>query len=152
MCPKVASTVRKYIFKCGEAKSFLCFYNGCSIFLMPFFSSYAARNRVSVEAGHEAVLSCPNISKVPLLLVTWKMSCSSSCRFSFRRDQNKTSRENCSERITWKYSPVSDPALRIYPVNLRDEGNYICETSNSEGTFCFLSSLTVIGKTASLKN
>lgn len=25
MCPKVASTVRKYIFKCDEAKSFLCF-------------------------------------------------------------------------------------------------------------------------------
>ncbi|NXB80792.1 MO2R1 protein, partial [Donacobius atricapilla] len=95
-------------------------------------------------AGHEAVLSCPNISKMSLLLVTWKMSCSNCCLMSYRRDHNETSRLNCSERITWKYSPVSDPALRIYPVTLRDEGNYICETANSEGNFYFVSSLTVI--------
>ncbi|XP_063275397.1 cell surface glycoprotein CD200 receptor 1-B-like [Prinia subflava] len=100
-------------------------------------------HNMSVEAGHEAVLSCPNVSKVTLVLVTWKMS-SSICLLSYRRDHNKTSRENCSERITWKYSPVSDPALRIYPVNLGDEGNYTCEIANSEGNFKFFTSLTVI--------
>lgn len=35
-CPKAASAVRKYIFKGDEGKSFLCFYNGCSTFLMSF--------------------------------------------------------------------------------------------------------------------
>ncbi|NXY33492.1 MOR1A protein, partial [Pomatorhinus ruficollis] len=95
-------------------------------------------------AGHEAVLSCPSTSEVPLLMVTWKSSCSTCCLLSYRRDHNQTSRRNCSERITWKYSPVSDPVLRIYPVNLGDEGNYTCEIANREGNFHFSSSLTVI--------
>ncbi|OWK58121.1 Cell surface glycoprotein CD200 receptor 1-B [Lonchura striata] len=103
-----------------------------------------AHKRVSVEAGHEVVLSCPNISKVPLLLVTWKRNCKSCYCLSYRRDQNETRRLNCSERITWKYSPVTDPALRIYPVNLGDEGIYTCEFANSEGNFHFLFSLIVI--------
>ncbi|NXO33920.1 MO2R1 protein, partial [Locustella ochotensis] len=77
-------------------------------------------------------------------LVTWKSSCRSCCLLSYRRDLDKTSSQNCSERITWKYSPASQPALRIYPVDLRDEGNYTCEIANSEGTFRLLSSLTVI--------
>ncbi|NXP30784.1 MOR1A protein, partial [Leiothrix lutea] len=77
-------------------------------------------------------------------LVTWKRNCSSCCLLSYRSDHNETSKENCSERITWKYSPVSDPVLRIYPVNLGDEGNYTCEIANSEGTFRIFSSLTVI--------
>ncbi|NXP89233.1 MOR1A protein, partial [Passerina amoena] len=94
--------------------------------------------------GHEAVLSCPNISKEPSLLVTWKRNCRSCCFLSYRRDHNKTSRLNCSERITWKYSPGSDPALRIYPVGLGDEGSYTCEFANTEGNFHFLFSLTVI--------
>ncbi|NWT92129.1 MOR1A protein, partial [Urocynchramus pylzowi] len=76
-------------------------------------------------------------------LVTWKRNCRSCCCLSYRRDHNETSRLNCSERFTWKYSPVSDPALRIYPVNLGDEGIYTCEFANSEGNFHFLSSLTV---------
>ncbi|NWW13118.1 MOR1A protein, partial [Oreocharis arfaki] len=77
-------------------------------------------------------------------LVTWKRNCSSCCLLSYRHDHNETSKLNCSERITWKYSPASDPALRIYPVDLGDEGNYTCETVNSEGNFHFYSSLTVI--------
>ncbi|NWX60188.1 MO2R1 protein, partial [Promerops cafer] len=95
-------------------------------------------------AGHEAVLSCPNISKVPLLLVTWKRNCRSCCMLSYRRDHNETSRVNCSERIMWKYSPGTDPVLRIYPVSLGDEGNYTCEFASSEGNFKFFSSLTLI--------
>lgn len=106
---------------------------------------------MSVEAGHEAVLSCPRISKRDLVMVAWKMNCSICCGLSFRGDTNETNKNNCSERITWKYSPDSDPSLRIYPVNLKDEGNYTCQIVNSEGNFQFFSSLTVIGKTASLK-
>ncbi|XP_014109010.1 PREDICTED: cell surface glycoprotein CD200 receptor 1-B-like [Pseudopodoces humilis] len=102
-----------------------------------------AHNRVSVEAGHEAVLSCPYTSNASLVLVTWKRNCSSCCLLSYRRDHNETSRLNCSERITWKYPPASDPVLRIYPVNLGDEGNYTCEIASSEGNHNFLSSLTV---------
>ncbi|NWS07853.1 MO2R1 protein, partial [Motacilla alba] len=93
---------------------------------------------------HEAVLNCPNNSKMPSLLVTWRRNCRNCCHLSYRRDHNETSRLNCSERITWKYSPVSNPALRIYPVDLGDEGIYTCEFANTEGNFHFLFSLTVI--------
>ncbi|XP_010145821.1 PREDICTED: cell surface glycoprotein CD200 receptor 2-like [Eurypyga helias] len=103
-----------------------------------------AYNVVSVETGQEAVLRCPYASKISLLMVTWKMKCSTCCLFAYRSDLNETSRLNCSERTTWKYSPDTDPALRIHPVNLGDEGNYTCEVTSSEGNFLFSSSLTVI--------
>ncbi|XP_010003821.1 PREDICTED: cell surface glycoprotein CD200 receptor 1-A-like [Chaetura pelagica] len=104
----------------------------------------AAYNMVSVEAGHEAVLSCPYTFEVPLLMVIWKMKCSTCCLFAYRSDRIETRKLNCSERVMWKYSPDSDPALRIYPVNLGDEGNYTCEVVSSAGNFLFFSSLTVI--------
>ncbi|NWW45982.1 MOR1B protein, partial [Pedionomus torquatus] len=77
-------------------------------------------------------------------MVTWKMKCSTCCFLAYRSDQNETRKLNCSERMMWKYSPVSNPALRIYPVNLGDEGNYSCEIVNDAGNFIFFSSLTVI--------
>ncbi|NXL88371.1 MO2R1 protein, partial [Alectura lathami] len=76
-------------------------------------------------------------------MVTWKMKSSTSCFLAYRNDLNKT-KSNCSDRMMWKYSPDSDPALRIYPVNLSDEGNYTCEIVNDEGNFFFPSSLSVI--------
>ncbi|KAM4683452.1 cell surface glycoprotein CD200 receptor 1-A-like [Amazona ochrocephala] len=99
---------------------------------------------VSVEAGHEAVLSCPYASKASMLMAIWKMKCSTCCLLAYRSDHNETRKINCSERIMWKYSPDSDPDLRIYPVSLGDEGNYTCEIISSAGTFLFFSFLTVI--------
>uniref|UniRef100_A0A8D2N4L1 Ig-like domain-containing protein n=1 Tax=Zonotrichia albicollis TaxID=44394 RepID=A0A8D2N4L1_ZONAL len=121
-----------------------------SLLAMPSSSSFPkdthlTQNRVpsktDAEIGREAVLSCPNISEVPLLVI-WKRN-RTSC-LSYRRDLNKTSSLNCSERITWKYSPGRDPALRIYPVDLEDEGIYTCDLVNAEGNFQLLSSLIVI--------
>ncbi|NXF58441.1 MOR1B protein, partial [Ciccaba nigrolineata] len=77
-------------------------------------------------------------------MVTWKKKCSTCCSLAYRRDHNETRKLKCSERMMWKYSPDSDPALRIYPVNLGDEGNYTCEVVSSAGNFLFFSSLTVI--------
>ncbi|XP_013805710.2 cell surface glycoprotein CD200 receptor 1-B-like isoform X1 [Apteryx mantelli] len=114
------------------------------LFLLINLVQRPAYNIVNVEAGHEAVLSCPYLFKVPLLMATWKMKSSTYCLLAYRYDNNETRKLNCSERMTWKYSPDSDPALRIYPVNLGDEGNYTCEIVSSEGNFLFLSSLTVI--------
>ncbi|NXX79017.1 MOR1B protein, partial [Urocolius indicus] len=76
-------------------------------------------------------------------MVTWKMTCSPCC-LAYRSDHNETRKLSCSERVMWKYSPDSDPALRIYPVSIGDEGNYTCEIVNSTGNFLFVSSLTVI--------
>uniref|UniRef100_A0A8D0EHM1 Ig-like domain-containing protein n=1 Tax=Strix occidentalis caurina TaxID=311401 RepID=A0A8D0EHM1_STROC len=87
---------------------------------------------------------CPYVSNVSLLMVTWKKKCSTCCSLAYRRDHNETRKLKCSERMMWKYSPDSDPALRIYPVNLGDEGNYTCEVVSSAGNFLFFSSLTVI--------
>ncbi|NXY77188.1 MOR1A protein, partial [Glareola pratincola] len=95
-------------------------------------------------AGHEAVLSCPYVSKVSLLMVTWRMKCSACCLLAYRSDRNETRKLNCSERMMWKYLPDSDPALRIYPVNLGDEGNYSCEIVSSTGNFLLFSYLAVI--------
>ncbi|NXK87431.1 MOR1A protein, partial [Formicarius rufipectus] len=94
--------------------------------------------------GHEAVLSCPYIFKVSLLMVIWKKKCRSGCLLGYRADSKETRKTNCSERIAWKYSPESDPALCIYPVNLADEGNYTCEIASSEGNFYSSFFLTVI--------
>ncbi|NXP05060.1 MOR1A protein, partial [Thinocorus orbignyianus] len=77
-------------------------------------------------------------------MVIWKVKCGTCCLLAYRRDRNETRKLNCSERIMWKYSPDSNPALRIYPVNLGDEGNYSCEIVNTAGSFLFFSSLTVI--------
>ncbi|NXU45563.1 MOR1A protein, partial [Drymodes brunneopygia] len=77
-------------------------------------------------------------------MVTWKKNCKSCCVVSFRGDTKKTTRLNCNERFTWKYSPLRDPTLRIYPVHPGDEGDYTCETASSEGNFEFFASLTVI--------
>ncbi|NWX86454.1 MO2R1 protein, partial [Nothoprocta pentlandii] len=77
-------------------------------------------------------------------MVTWKMKFSTYCLLAYRYDNNETRNLNCSARMTWKYSPDSNPALRIYPVSLGDEGNYTCEIANSEGNFLFLYSLSVI--------
>lgn len=126
----------------GEA-SYLIFNS----FFLYFSFSHVAYGRVNVEAGHDAVLNCPSISKLSLLMVTWKMKSSNSCFLAYRRDLNETRMLNCSERMMWKYSPDRDPALRIYFVNLNDEGNDTCEITSSEGNFLFFFSLTVIGKT-----
>ncbi|XP_008937875.1 PREDICTED: cell surface glycoprotein CD200 receptor 1-A-like, partial [Merops nubicus] len=103
-----------------------------------------AYNMVSVEAGHEAVLSCPYLSKDSLLMVTWKKKCSTCCFLAYRSDYNETSKLNCSERVRWKYLSDSVPSLHIDPVNLGDEGIYVCEIVSSAGNFLFFSSLTVI--------
>ncbi|XP_030900897.2 cell surface glycoprotein CD200 receptor 2-like [Melopsittacus undulatus] len=103
-----------------------------------------AYDMVSVEAGHEVVLSCPYVSKASLLMVIWKMKCSTCCLLAYRSDHNETRKLNCSERMTWKYSPDSDFDLRIYPVTLGDEGNYTCEIVSTAGNFLFFSFLTVI--------
>ncbi|PKU40529.1 hypothetical protein llap_9174 [Limosa lapponica baueri] len=110
-----------------------------------------AYNMVNVEAGHEAVLSCPDVSNVPFVMVMWKTKCSACCLLAYRRDRNETRKLNCSERMMWKYPPDSNPALRIYPVNLGDEGNYSCEIANDAGNFLLFSSLTVIGICDSLE-
>uniref|UniRef100_A0A8C5T3A1 Ig-like domain-containing protein n=1 Tax=Malurus cyaneus samueli TaxID=2593467 RepID=A0A8C5T3A1_9PASS len=124
---------------------FNCATGVCSIAVLGFTGTLSntlnSLPQVTVEVGHEAVLSCPNLSMVSLLLMTWKKNCSSCCLLSYRSDQKMIQKVNCSERIMWKYS---DPALHIYPVDLEDEGNYTCEIANSEGNFNFFSSLTVI--------
>ncbi|XP_019467481.1 cell surface glycoprotein CD200 receptor 1-B-like [Meleagris gallopavo] len=107
------------------------------LFLMIHLIGGSAYRRVNVEAGHEAVLDCPSVSKLSLLMVTWKIKSSTSCFFAYRRDFNESRMLNCSERMMWKYSPDHDLALRIYPVNLNDEGNYSCEIVSSEGNFLF---------------
>ncbi|KAH1185639.1 hypothetical protein KIL84_018388 [Mauremys mutica] len=107
-----------------------------------------ADSTVSAVVGTRAVLRCPNTSVSSLILVIWKIGpkSGSHCLLAYRADANKTDRTNCSERMTWESSPDHDPALQIHPVRLADEGNYTCEIATSDGTFCLVSALTVLGK------
>ncbi|XP_013043089.1 cell surface glycoprotein CD200 receptor 2-like isoform X1 [Anser cygnoides] len=114
------------------------------LFLIFSLVEGSAYNIVNVEAGHEAVLTCASVSKLYLIMVTWEKKSNASCSLAYRNDLNETRKLNCSERMMWKYTPDRDPALRIYPVNLSDEGNYTCEIASDMGNFHFSSSLSVI--------
>uniref|UniRef100_A0A8B9CKY0 Ig-like domain-containing protein n=1 Tax=Anser brachyrhynchus TaxID=132585 RepID=A0A8B9CKY0_9AVES len=114
------------------------------LFLIFSLVEGSAYNIVNVEAGHEAVLTCASVSKLYLIMVTWEKKSNTSCSLAYRNDLNETRKLNCSERMMWKYTPDRDPALRIYPVNLSDEGNYTCEIASDMGNFHFSSSLSVI--------
>ncbi|KAM9171068.1 cell surface glycoprotein CD200 receptor 1-B-like isoform 2-T2 [Pangshura tecta] len=105
-----------------------------------------ADNTVSAVVGTRAVLRCPNTSMSSLILVIWKIrpKSGSHCTLAYRADANKTDRTSCNERMTWESSPDYDPALQIHPVQLADEGNYICEIAASDGTFSLASALTVL--------
>ncbi|XP_034625438.1 uncharacterized protein LOC117876924 [Trachemys scripta elegans] len=91
---------------------------------------------VSLVTGYRAVLSCSNMSLVNLISVVWKIRLrdGACCLLAYRADLNKTVRTNCSERMDWAARPDHDPALQIHPVRLADEGNYMCEIVNRDGS------------------
>ncbi|KAG6929526.1 CD200 receptor 1 [Chelydra serpentina] len=105
-----------------------------------------ANIRVSKIAGASVNLTCGDISRMDLILVTWKIRprTGNHCTLAYRTDQNKTDRTNCSERMDWKSSPDTDSALQIRQVTLTDEGCYSCETVNSGGNFNQTYTLTVL--------
>uniref|UniRef100_A0A8C3ST10 Ig-like domain-containing protein n=1 Tax=Chelydra serpentina TaxID=8475 RepID=A0A8C3ST10_CHESE len=117
------------------------------LFKCPSLPAYFLANiRVSKIAGASVNLTCGDISRMDLILVTWKIRprTGNHCTLAYRTDQNKTDRTNCSERMDWKSSPDTDSALQIRQVTLTDEGCYICETVNSGGTFNQTYTLTVL--------
>ncbi|XP_034623564.1 cell surface glycoprotein CD200 receptor 1-A-like [Trachemys scripta elegans] len=101
---------------------------------------------VSIIAGSSVNLTCHKVSRVDLVLVTWKIRprIGNHCTLAYRTDENKTYRTNCSERMDWKSSPDTNSALQIQQVTLTDEGYYSCETANSDGTFIQTYTLTVL--------
>ncbi|XP_065279594.1 cell surface glycoprotein CD200 receptor 1-A-like [Emys orbicularis] len=103
-------------------------------------------NRVSKIAGSSVSLTCSNVSRVDLVAVMWRISprTGNHCTLAYRRDQNKTDRINCSERMDWKYSPETDNALQIRQVTLTDEGSYICEAVAKDGNLHRTYTLTVL--------
>ncbi|TFK07791.1 VPS10 domain-containing receptor SorCS3-like [Platysternon megacephalum] len=91
---------------------------------------------VSLVTGYRAVLSCSNMSLVNLISVVWKIRLrdGACCLLAYKADLNKTVRTNCSERMDWAARPDHHPALQIHPVRLSDEGNYMCEIVNRDGS------------------
>ncbi|XP_019381227.1 PREDICTED: cell surface glycoprotein CD200 receptor 2-like [Gavialis gangeticus] len=95
--------------------------------------------------GTKAVLRCPYISVAPMILAVWNISAKNGmgCLLAYRADTNETKNVNCSERMTWESRPDYDPSLQIHPVKLADEGTYMCEVVNSDGSFYETYALTV---------
>nr|XP_048691567.1 uncharacterized protein LOC125630109 [Caretta caretta] len=91
---------------------------------------------VSSVTGYRAVLSCSNMSLVNLISAVWKIRLrdGACCLLAYRADLNKTVRTNCSERMDWAARPDHDPTLQIHPVRLSDEGYYMCEIANIDGS------------------
>ncbi|XP_030060791.1 cell surface glycoprotein CD200 receptor 1 [Microcaecilia unicolor] len=102
--------------------------------------------KVDIEVGTRILLSCFNTSVTTLNILIWKVELrnGSRCLLSFRTDKNDTFR-NCSERMTWVSTPLLNFSLYLDSVDLTDEGNYICETVTSEGTFTRITTVTVLG-------
>ncbi|XP_025054003.1 cell surface glycoprotein CD200 receptor 2-like [Alligator sinensis] len=96
--------------------------------------------------GTRAVLRCPYISVAPMVLAVWNISAKNgaACLLAYRADTNETKSVNCSERMTWESRPDYDPSLQIHPVKLADEGTYMCEVVNSDGSFYETYALTVL--------
>ncbi|XP_050816862.1 LOW QUALITY PROTEIN: cell surface glycoprotein CD200 receptor 1 [Gopherus flavomarginatus] len=99
-----------------------------------------------IVAGSSVSLTCGDISRADLVVVTWKIRprTGNHCALAYRTDQNKTDRTNCSERMDWKSSPETDSALQIRQVTLTDEGCYICEAVTSGGNLHRTYTLTVL--------
>ncbi|CAM4419474.1 unnamed protein product [Lepidochelys olivacea] len=91
---------------------------------------------LSSVTGYRAVLSCSNMSLVNLISAVWKIRLrdGACCLLAYRADLNKTVRTNCSERMDWAARPDHDPTLQIHPVRLSDEGYYMCEIANIDGS------------------
>uniref|UniRef100_A0A7M4EZD9 Ig-like domain-containing protein n=1 Tax=Crocodylus porosus TaxID=8502 RepID=A0A7M4EZD9_CROPO len=100
----------------------------------------------SSNARTSAVLRCPYISVAPMILTVWNKSTKNGmgCLLAYRADTNETKSVNCSERMTWESRPDYDPSLQIHPVKLADEGTYMCEVVNSDGSFYNTYALTVL--------
>ncbi|XP_044847924.1 cell surface glycoprotein CD200 receptor 1-A-like [Mauremys mutica] len=102
--------------------------------------------RVSKIAGSNVNLTCGDVSRAYLVSVVWKIRprTGNYCSLAYRADLNKTDRTNCSERMDWKSSPETDPALQIRQVTVTDEGCYICEAVTSAGNLHQTYNLTVL--------
>ncbi|XP_042644317.1 cell surface glycoprotein CD200 receptor 1-A-like [Tyto alba] len=100
--------------------------------------------KVSVTVGNSSVLTCSPKSNITM--VTWKISpkVGGPCTLSYRADQNKTNRTNCSDSVDWKFRPDRDPSLEIRQVEIAHEGNYTCEVVATEGNFHKMYQLTVL--------
>ncbi|NXW60599.1 MOR1A protein, partial [Eurystomus gularis] len=94
--------------------------------------------------GNSPVLTCPHNSNISLL--TWKISPSvgGPCSLSYRADQNKINRTNCSDSMNWQFRPDREPALEIRQVGIDHEGTYTCEVAAREGNFHKTYHLTVL--------
>ncbi|XP_042644254.1 LOW QUALITY PROTEIN: cell surface glycoprotein CD200 receptor 1-B-like [Tyto alba] len=99
---------------------------------------------VSAMVGNSSVLTCSPKSNITM--VTWKISpkVGGPCTLSYRADQNKTNRTNCSDSVDWKFRPDRDPSLEIRQVEIAHEGNYTCEVVATEGNFHKMYQLTVL--------
>ncbi|NXI93058.1 MOR1A protein, partial [Psophia crepitans] len=94
--------------------------------------------------GNSSVLFCtgkPNVT-----MITWKISpkAGGPCALSYRADENKTDRTNCSDSINWKFRPDQNPTLEIRQVGIAHEGNYACEVVVTDGNFPETYHLTVL--------
>ncbi|KYO22624.1 cell surface glycoprotein CD200 receptor 1 [Alligator mississippiensis] len=103
-------------------------------------------SNVFAVTGTRAVLRCPYISVAPMVLAVWNISAKNgtACLLAYRADTNETKSVNCSERMTWESRPDYGPSLQIHPVKLADEGTYMCEVVNSDGSFYETYALTVL--------
>ncbi|XP_067402478.1 LOW QUALITY PROTEIN: cell surface glycoprotein CD200 receptor 1 [Emydura macquarii macquarii] len=118
----------------------------CAFILLTISVAMVTMDNIGIFkiAGSSVHLTSHKISGKNLVSVIWKIGTNGThCLLSYSAHDNITFR-NCSERMDWKCSPDTDCALQIQKVTLNDEGCYICETVDNEGTFIQNYHLTVL--------
>lgn len=96
--------------------------------------------------GIEVILKCPQQSSGT---VVWnvKLNNGTRCYISYDSEENRAER-NCSKNMDWlsRHDRKSDYSLHIQPLQIFNDGLYVCSVSTNNGTFIYNYALTVLGK------
>ncbi|XP_078512884.1 hemicentin-2-like isoform X2 [Lissotriton helveticus] len=90
---------------------------------------------LNARSGQEIAINCSARPSTQLSARIWKITTHNmNCIMVFRAHDGKTFK-NCSEHLRWKPGYETFSVLLINPVGIKDDGIYICETSNVDGTY-----------------
>lgn len=111
----------------------------CCFFTVLAFASVLSETvekyTLVARSGQEIAINCSATPIANLSLRTWKITTHNmNCIMSFRADTGKTF-TNCSGHLGWKPGSENSSVLLINPVGIKDDGIYICETSNVDGNY-----------------
>ncbi|XP_069058742.1 cell surface glycoprotein CD200 receptor 2-like isoform X2 [Pleurodeles waltl] len=119
----------------------------CCFFTLLTYASVLSepeKYTLNARSGHKIAINCSATASRKPLLTTWKITTQNInyCILSFRTD-TETTFTNCSGHLGWNPGSENSSDLLINPVELKDDGIYICDTSNVNGNYISYNTLNV---------